>query len=208
MRRDKTVATAAKGTGTQEVDLPRPDIRTIEIRIKGLSSLIMHAWSDKAKKMMLDKQTKKATAGREAKDPQQDYEQSMYHTPGGGYGFPATAFKNAMVRAGTYTDNKMTYLRGAFYVMGVRTPAQGDLVPILGEPQPREDMVRVGMGTADIRYRAEFVDWTATLRVQYNARAISAEQVVNLVSVAGFSVGVGDWRPEKDGDHGRWEVAS
>jgi hypothetical protein len=183
------------------VALPRPDIQILQVHITGLSALICHRWSDKAKKMMLDKQTRAAKAGREAKDPENDYAESLYPLPDGGYGFPASAFKMAAVRAGTYTDDKMTYLRGAFYV-------QGDLVTIEGEPRPREDMVRVGMGTADIRYRAEFPEWSATLRVQFNARAISAEQVINLFSVAGFSVGVGDWRPEKDGSYGRFQVTN
>ncbi len=151
--------------------------------------------------MMLNKQLKKATAGREAKDPQADFEASLYPHPDGGHGFPATAFKNAMVRAGTYTDEKMTFLRGAFYVVG-----QDDMVKIDGTPTPREDMVRVGMGTADIRYRGEFKTWSADLVIQFNAKAISPEKIANLISVAGFSVGVGDWRPEKDGSFGRWTI--
>lgn len=186
-------------TPVAPVALPKPDIQVVTITIVSLSSLICHAWSDKAKKMMLDKQTKRASAGREAKDPEADYQASLYPHPDGGYGFPASAFKNAAVRAGTYTSDKMTYLRGAFYVLG-------EMVKIDGKPEPREDMVRVGMGTADIRYRGEFKEWKATLRVQYNARAVSAEQVINLFEVAGFSVGIGDWRPEKDGSHGRFRV--
>lgn len=188
---------------TQEVVLPKPDIRVIQVPIRGLSSLIMHKWSEKAKKMMLDKQTQAAKTGRKAKDPEEDYRESMYEHPGGGYGFPASAFKNAMVRAGTYTDDKMTYLRGTFYIRG-----EQDMVKIDGKPQPREDMVRVGQGTADIRYRGEFEEWSAVLEIQYNATAISADQVTNLVAVAGFSVGIGDWRPEKDGEHGRFEVVT
>lgn len=195
------MATATKATATQEVTLPRPDIQTVTIHITGISPLISHAWSQKAIQMMLNKQLKKATAGREAKDPEADFQASLYPHPDGGYGFPATAFKSAMVRAGTYTDEKMTFLRGAFYVVG-----QDDLVKINGTPTPREDMVRVGMGTADIRYRGQFVDWTADLVIQFNATAISAEKLANLISVAGFSVGVGDWRPEKDGSFGRWTI--
>ena len=65
-----------------------------------------------------------------------------------------------MVRAGTYSDLKMTFLRGAFHIAG-------ELVKIEGTPTPREDMVRVGMGTrwpiSTLR-RA----WTATLPVRYN----------------------------------------
>lgn len=181
--------------------LPAVDIRTLKLRIVNSedSSLVMHAWSQKAMKQMLDKQTKRASAGRAAKSPEEDYEGSLYRDTDGDYAFPSSAFKNAAVRAGTYTELKMTYLRGAFFVVG-------EMVKISGEPQMREDMVRVGQGTADIRYRAEFPKWEATLTVEYNARAISVEQVVNLFRVAGFSVGIGDWRPERDGNHGRFEV--
>lgn len=149
---------------------------------------------------MLDKQTKKASRGREAKDPDQDYQDSLYLHPDGGYGFPSVAFKAAAVRAGTYADLKMTFLRGAFHI-------PGEMVKIEGEPTPREDMVRIGMGTADIRYRAEFKQWSARIPVHYNARAITAEQLANLFRIAGFSVGVGEWRPERDGSFGRFEVA-
>ena len=72
-----------------------------------------------------------------------------------------------MVRAGTYLDLKMTFLRGAFHV-------PGELTRIEGEPRPREDMVRVGMGTADIRYRGEFDPWAVDLNVKFNQeKAIS-----------------------------------
>jgi hypothetical protein len=71
----------------------------------------------------------------------------------------------------------------------------------------REDMVRVGMGTADIRHRAEFETWGAMLRVQHNANVLSAEQVISLFEAGGFGVGIGDWRPEKDGVNGRFHVA-
>lgn len=180
------------------ITLERPDIRAIEINIIGTAPLIVHRWSEKARKEMLDKQMKKAKQAREAKDPERDFLESLYVIEGG-YGFPSIAFKAAMVRAGTYADMKMTFLRGAFHI-------SGEFVKINGEPTMREDMVRVGMGTADIRHRGEFKHWTATLPIVYNARAISAEQLMNLVMVAGFSVGVGEWRPEKDGQFGTFAL--
>ena len=81
-----------------------------------------------------------------------------------------------------------------------------DLVALDGEPKPREDMVRVQSGSPDIRYRAEFIDWRITVPVELNETALSMEQLVNLFRIGGFAVGVGDWRPEKGGQHGRWEV--
>lgn len=181
------------------VQLPAPDLRQIDLRLVGLSPLISHKWSDKAKKQMLDKQTKRASTGKEAKDPERDFRESLYEHPEGGYGFPTVAFKAAAVRAGTYAEMKMTFLRGAFHVLG-------ELARIEGEPRMREDMVRVGMGTADIRYRGEFPEWSTTLTIRYNARAISIEELINLFQIAGFSVGIGEWRPERDGSYGMFEV--
>ena len=70
----------------------------------------------------------------------------------------------------------------------------------------REDMVRVSM-TSDIRYRGEFRQWAVDLPLRFNAAALSLEQIVALFHVAGFSVGVGEWRPEKNGQYGTFEVA-
>jgi len=54
---------------TSSVTLPPLNIQTVSVTLIGDTPLIVHRWSEKAKKQMLDKQTKKATAGREAKDP-------------------------------------------------------------------------------------------------------------------------------------------
>jgi hypothetical protein len=186
---------------TQVIELPPIDLRILNIRLVGDSPLICHAWSHKAKEQMLSKQMKKAKQAKEAKDPQRDYEESLYKLEEGGYGFPSVAFKSAAVSACRYADGvKMTEARGAFHIIG-------EMVPIHGNPNPREDMVRVGMGTADIRYRGEFKEWSVDLPIRYNTKALSAEQIVNLFNTAGFGVGVGEWRPEKDGSYGMFHVA-
>lgn len=186
---------------TMMVEVKPINIMRTEIRIIGDTPLIVHAWSEKAKKEMLDKQMKKAKTAKPAKDPQKDYEDAFYRFLDGRPGFPATAFKAAAVSAGgRFSDGlKMTNLRGAFFV-------DGELIPIEGEPNMREDMVRVGMGTADIRYRPEFKQWACTLPIRFNADVISLEQIINLFNLAGFGVGVGEWRPEKDGQYGMFHV--
>jgi hypothetical protein len=181
--------------------LTPPRIETVTIEVTGTSPLICHKWSDKAKKQMLDKQTKAATRAKTAKNPEQDFKDSLYVHPNGGYGFPSVAFKAAAVRAGTYVDMKMTFLRGAFHVTG-------ELVRISGEPSMREDMVRLQGKTADIRHRGEFKEWTASVPLHLNTSALSIEQVANLFLIAGFAVGVGEWRPERNGQYGRFEVGA
>lgn len=195
------------------ISVPRMDRRTVELTLVGDSPLISHRWSEKAKQMMLDKQMKKASPGKAAKDPWEDFCDSLYwiteqpkpatqeDIEGASFGFPAVAFKSSAVGACRFADMKMTEARGAFHVVG-------EMIPIEGTPRMREDMVRVGMGTADIRYRGEFPEWRCTIQIVYNANAISPEQIVNLFNVAGFGVGVGEWRPEKDGSYGRFHVAT
>lgn len=203
-------AKAAIPPGGGAIVLPVLDIRTIQIRIVGDSPLVSHRWSEKAKKQMLDKQMGVATAGKEHKDPQKDYEESMYVIEpappdqpfeSGRFGFPTIAFKNAAVSACTSLGKSVTKVaaRQAFHVLG-------ELVEITGKLGPREDMVRVGQGTADIRYRGEMKDWSCTLTVRYNARVLTAEQVCNLFNTAGFAVGVGEWRSERDGSFGLFHV--
>ena len=84
------------GKGTAEevaaLSIPKIAIHKMYIKLIGDSALISHAWSDKAKAMMLGKQMGKAKAKKEPKDPEQDYQDSLYPHPDGGYGFPAVAF--------------------------------------------------------------------------------------------------------------------
>jgi hypothetical protein len=186
------------------IEIKKPDLRIIQIDVFGNSPLICHRWSEKAKKEMLDKHMGKPTV-KTFKNPQKDFEDSLYVLPAGaafedatGFGFPAVAFKAAAVRAGKMAGLVMTDLRQMFFVLA----DEDDCVRIEGEPTMREDMVRLNKNMPDIRYRGEFREWSCKLNIQYNAGVISDEQLVNLFQMAGFSVGVGEWRPEKSGNFG------
>ena len=89
---------------TITINVSRPNLLISQFKVKGLSPLISHKWSEKAKKEMLDKQMKKKLTAKQAKNPQAEFESSLYllsngKHPKGPYGFPAVAFKAAAVRA-------------------------------------------------------------------------------------------------------------
>jgi len=70
-------------------------------------------------------------------------------------------------------------------------------------------MVRIGMGTTDIRYRAMYETWEVDIVIRYNADFMSREQIVNLFNTAGFCSGIGEWRPsspKKPGPYGMFHV--
>ena len=207
----------------ETISIPALDLRYITLKIVGDASLICSAWSEKAKLMILQKQTKKATKAREIRRPAVEFADSLYWLtekpnfdgltdeevqkilaeviPKSKFGFPALAFKSAAIDAAYQQGivEKKTTLRGAIRVIG-------EFAEICGVPIMREDMCRIGMGTADLRYRAEFKTWSTELKIQYNAGAVSAEQIVNIFNIGGFANGIGEWRQAKDGSFGSFHV--
>lgn len=215
---------------TEIVEIKPIEMNTVEVTIQGDTPLIMHAWSEKAKRMMLETQQGKAKGKKkEFKNPVDDFIQSMYWLTekpdtdglseeeceqafdkaiknGAKFGFPITAFKQAAISAAYrmgWSKDKMS-LRGVFFI----ETDYGDMVEIKSDvPQMREDMVKIGMGTADIRYRGQFNNWSATFRLKYNVNGqYSLENILNIINAGGVVCGVGEWRPEKDGQFGTYHI--
>lgn len=215
---------ATKKAATEVIEIRPIEIKKVTIRIVGDTPLIMHAWSEKAKRMMLEAQMGVAKGKKkEAKNPVDDFIRSMYWlTPmpedgtmesfeeaianGARFGFPVTAFKQAAISAAYrmgWAKDKMS-MRGAFFI----DSDENGMIEIHSDtPEMREDMVKVGMGTADIRYRGEFKNWYADLTISYNENGqYSLENIVNIINAGGYVCGVGEWRPERDGQNGMFHV--
>ena len=209
---------------TEVIEIRPIEIKKVTVRVVGDTPLIMHAWSEKAKRMMLEAQMGIAKGKKkEVKNPADDFIRSMYWlTPmpedgtiesfeeaianGARFGFPVTAFKQAAISAAYrmgWAKDKMS-MRGAFYI----DSDENGMIEIHSDtPEMREDMVKVGMGTADIRYRGEFKNWYADLTISYNANGqYSLENIVNIINAGGYVCGVGEWRPERDGQNGMFHV--
>ena len=215
---------ATKKAAAEVIEIRPIEIKKVTIRIVGDTPLIMHAWNEKAKRMMLEAQMGVAKGKKkEAKNPVDDFIRSMYWlTPmpedgtmesfeeaianGARFGFPVTAFKQAAISAAYrmgWAKDKMS-MRGAFFI---DSDEKGMIEIHSDTPEMREDMVKVGMGTADIRYRGEFKNWYADLTISYNANGqYSLENIVNIINAGGYVCGVGEWRPERDGQNGMFHV--
>ena len=180
----------------------------------------MNAFSEKAKRMILDKQLQKAKKPKEAKNiwecfmnslnwltekptefTQEAFEKAF--NEGAKFGFPSIGVKASAIaaayRAGLIKN--MVCMQGAFHI-------PTEYVEIKGDISMREDMVKIPMGGADVVFRGEFKNWYSTFTVTYNANRISLEQLIQLINLGGYEVGIGDWRVEKGGNHGMFHVAT
>jgi hypothetical protein len=197
---------AAKGP----VVLKRLDDAELEIHIEGMTPLIPHKWSDKALRLMRDKQTGEqgqVRAKREAKDPKAEADGATYWMADGTPGMPATAFKAATVDACRFFQGvTMVDAKQMLFVVG---DGPDQLIAVHGEQELREDTPRNATGVADLRYRYQYFPWRATLVVRFMPSMITPASVVALVDAGGRG-GVGDWRPSapksKTGTYGTYRV--
>lgn len=188
------------------IEISRIAAETLLVPIAGTTPLIVHRFSEKAKRQMLDNMQGRKSP-KQAKDPQAEYEAAFYRLSDGGYGFPSLAFKAATVGgARFYSGVTMTALKQFMYLRGEVGDDGRALTRIEGEPVMREDVVTVGRNGSDLRYRPQFSQWTATLEVTYVTSALTRGSVLSLIDAGGMGVGVGEWRPEKDGDFGTYRV--
>jgi hypothetical protein len=205
----KTAAPApAEDEAAPAIEISRIGTETLLIPIIGSAPLIMHKFSEKAKRQMLDAMQGRKTP-KAPKDPEGDYAAAAYRMDDGGYGFPAIAFKAATVSAARFFDKSVTMvsLRQTLFFSGEMSKTEGQMmVRIEGEPIMREDVVRVGNGGTDLRYRPQFTEWSTVLEVTYVRSMLTRESVLSLIEAGGLGVGVGEWRPEKKGDMGTFMI--
>lgn len=187
---------------TRNIELPAVERADIAFRIVGQSPLIVHRFEEKAITEMLAKQ-RGFIVEKQAKDPTALFEAAKYRNMKGEDCLPVMMVKKAMTEAATFSDDLTKKLtRGAFFIYGEYTPLKFELC------EKRLDVVRLsGMSrTADVRFRPEYREWSADIVVNYNPRLISLEQLVYLLREAGTAIGVGEWRPQRDGNFGTFDI--
>jgi hypothetical protein len=197
-------------SATAQINIQRIGRETMRVPVIGTAPLIVHAWSEKAKRQMLDAMQSRKTP-KTNKDPEQDCLDALYTCEDGRYGVPSLAFKSSFVNASRYFGKAtpMTLLRQALFVEGVLSNARSGavaLTPIVGSWSMREDPVRVGVSGTDLRYRPEFREWGAIVIVTYVSSLLSQDSVLALIDAAGMGVGVCEWRPERNGANGTYRI--
>lgn len=196
----------AKKTDIESVVSLKPiSVAHATITIEGISPLIQHKWSEKALREMREKHAGKKTKNRDVRDPIAEAEASTYLTPDGKHGIPLLAMKASFIGA-AHKDlgvEKTLVRKGLF----IKSPDPSGIIPMrCDNPSIREDYVRVGMGGTDLRYRPQFDHWEIDIPIEFDTDLLQLTDICNLIDRAGFGVGIGEWRPERGGEFGRYRV--
>ncbi len=225
---------ATKKEVAKSIEIASVELVSVNITIKGTTPLIVHAWSEKAKREMLDKQmgvakkrkhdikvptndfinslnwlTPKPEDGKDDAEAQANFDEAIRN--GARFGFHIGGIKQSFIKGASRSgmDVKMTELRGSFFLKGAGEYSNDDYAEIVtpNPPKMREDMVMVGgmSRAADLRYRGQFDEWEIPLVMVFNKNGkYTVEQLLATINAGGFSTGIGEWRPEKDGQYGMY----
>lgn len=208
--------------GPQTVRISKPRLKEAAIHIVGISPYCQHAFSEKQRKAMEATQRAGQQArGKKTRDPKDfeaAYEAAKHYAkvkPGEKpwIGIPAPAFRNACIDACRLVGYKMTHAKLSIFVEadGIDAIDGTPLVRIIGEPRIHEGFVRNANGSADLRWRPFWEEWSAIVRVTWDMDQFAAADVMNLMLRAGLQVGIGEGRPNSPNSNGlgwgRFELA-
>ena len=186
--------------------VPAPSYTTFEVELTGITPLITDSFSDEAKDKLALSQDGSAKVKPGPRQPEREFENSIYRTADGQFGVPPLAFMKAIRAAAT----RMSDVKGtvALAALQVNTPEEVLALDTSGtEPTMRRDhVVRVGRG--NLAYRAQFWPWKVVLPLRLDHEVLSLDQAIHLLFKAGAGVGIGNWRPEKNGTSGTFAVTA
>lgn len=188
---------AASTAKQRELTITAPRFEEMCIDIVGTAPLVQHRFWKKAD--IMQSQTEVKTGKRPKRSPRDfeaDFQKSAHRLVDGSYGIPASAFRNAMISACRLVGFKMTIAKLTVWVKQDGFDLENyPLVRLTsGTPHRHDAYVRNDTGVVDIRSRAMFDEWSASLRLVFDSDQFSATDVANLIARAGGQVGIGEGR--------------
>ena len=187
-------------------------------RIAGISALLMHnGAAGLDSRSAISREIAAIAAKRGGNRTETDEERlrelecqrSLWLDEGGAPAIPATAVR-AAIEAGAKKRRQGPQVRGGLMVL--KTVFEYDREKYGTTQQEIGSKAQftvpvVVKGNRIARTRARFdMPWSCTVTVDVDGELIDREQLLEWLEIAGRQVGLGDWRPEKSGIYGRFNV--
>lgn len=178
-------------------------------RIRGLTPLLMHSPAAMKRAEGVQK------SGKNILPSEDEAEQGTYRLPNGVLYLPSRAVQRAMIEAAKHFKDP------AYTRQTMVKPIAASMIPPddLGYPLADHngellrtyevDVSRVTVQrNAVLRSRPKLADWTCEVVMTFDRAGVDPKMLAGILATAGQKVGVLDFRPEKGGSFGRFEVES
>lgn len=173
----------------------------LPLRMTFTAPILMHRWTDKAVMQMLGKMVG-AEIPRPKKDLTNEFDASWYRNMRGVPALPCRIIKAAIVDGAIETGGVVTKasLKRTLRVVGWTAPLK-----LKGELQ-MDVRIASNSGTPDLRSRAVAPAGSTCDIVLEFSPTLTPDKVMAATQSAGQCIGVCDWRPDKGGDYGTFEI--
>lgn len=186
----------------KEVNTEPIQIGEMKIRIVGTTPLLMSRMSNEIAQELINVMEGKGRDKKKVRDFEGEIETKIHKTEDGKVGFPACGFKKSLVASAPYMNGMNMKLANSIVVVG-------EIIPI----DFREQTINKTMGRDSGRnrsprpiWRPEFRDWSCELKIRFNSSLITPNQIVGLLKLAGFHIGIGEWTPQHSGQFGMFTI--
>jgi len=178
-------------------------MKQFKVTIQGISPLLMNKPSALIGDISKDKKPFKNEAEKEASD-------RLYQNPKGELYQPATHIYGALIEAGKHKrvvgKGKSTYSKIVGYAVEIRP------FEIIHKKQEWEtfSILAVNPNTKgrNLLHRPVLKEWELDFEVVFDESEIAPSIMKELLDIAGKVAGIGDWRPQKKGPYGKFQVTS
>jgi len=184
-------------------------MKLVSIEICGVTSLLVNRFSENSEKA---KTTRRVEVN--VRDPREEATKAAYIDPNDGtFYFSAFSMPNAMGNAGSNHKAVGTRKTLRFVVPSAIRMTSDRITITNGDGNPAKTFevdsrpVTIPATKGRImRHRPRFDLWGAKFDMTIDDNLLSPEMAHQLLSEAGLSIGVGDFRPEKRGPFGTFRV--
>jgi len=204
-----TVTDAGKAKGETRIVIPELNLPRVIFLCIGESSLVQQRFSEKSRQQMISDQEAGSTTRKGRKLPPKDFkacfEAAQHRTEAGGWGHPASAFRNAAISACRICNFHMT--KGKLSIFSKATSLDSvDATPLVdiiaAPPEMNISPVRLPNGSLDMRARPMWKKWCMAVEMEYDADQFTEKDMYNLMVRVGKQVGIGEGRHDSKGSCG------
>lgn len=191
------------------VQIKAPNLQTVVFEVVGDAPLVVHRFSHKVQQGMLEKMAAGSTAkkgkAREAVNTDDIYNDARYYSKDGWDGFNASAVRNSLISACRLVGFKMTLAKLSVFVQPDgwdKLEPHIPLIRIYGKPRKLEARARVETGQAYMSIRPCYDNWSAKVKIQFDADQFTVSDITNLLARVGSQVGWCEGRPDSKNSAG------
>jgi hypothetical protein len=187
-------------------------VKTFSVEIKGTTALLQHRFGEAAEGEGV-KASRNILVQRGT--PREEAQKVVYQLPdGGSFYFPGAAIARLLREAGGNHKLKGSRKSAKFVVPAAVLVLDDGIVINNGDGKPangfevdsRPVVIPATKGRV-MRHRPRFDVWSAKFSLRVNDGVLPPDFVQQLLTEGGQQIGIGDYRPEKGGPFGTFNVA-